>query len=274
MANCLVTRLKGVVENDNLPYLYGIKVEFITGGNFSASGRIKAIQGTFNVVEKGGSTLNNQTEAVGFNCISVKKGVIILVERGGFIASMHDEDIKLEYYSGSNVELKLSDLKGYTEYIGVAGILTGDVSIEDLSAKKIKVYIREDSNQKPSGQINIEGNTSATYIDIEPKDENGDVTWNGKTVIGNIEKLIPPIDITFLGCLDGVTGDVKVFAENLFKRGRKSGYLRISNSNTKGVNTDLKWGGKAYLVDNIWYALAIKFTNEGVELIKQSEIPA
>lgn len=254
MGNCLVTKLKGSVDNDNLTVLGSLKfsVDIRDGGHIANFVRSKdnSVEYTVEIISPGVTITS--VEGPGAKQIDSKKGIVryyndkLYLSGAGssvnvMISSKYDIDTIQSLSKSNGIEIKLSELK-YCKNLTTLDLnsywnATGD--IEELS--------------------------------LCSKLEQANIAWNEGT-FGNIEKAFGTLtNLSLIGIANTVSvidGDLKQFVQAQINAGRTScngitfnsmQYVKALTMNgtninyITGINTNytLSWSGNKILFKSV-----------------------
>lgn len=232
MGNCLVTKLKGTVENDDLSYLGYVKVKVLEDGQVYDSGTIKALLGTFDIA----NGESNKTEAVGVTILA-KEGTELLIDKYSKVFTAR-KTIGSGVYEYSLLDLDLSELC-YKN--GIVCKVKDAIGITHEDFKNATEYIEIQVANNAS--IRLDGPVNSKTLNIVTLDNEGLATYTPNAITGNIENIVSS-QITSINLINDIKGDLKVWIDKCIAAGHQDGSIHIVNATTTFINRNLTWDGK------------------------------
>lgn len=257
MGKCLVTKLSGSAENDNLKYLDSVVIQFkpvdvqtaknssivIQSVSEDATVKVECLKG--NLTSPDFSTNSGISTDVSNLRIYVSNGAIIKLSKKQDIAKISFDD---GVGDDNNKIIDFSDLKYCKglEYLSISGDISGSV---ELANNNSLLYF---------GMTNT--NIHATTEDIS-KALNPATTklvlTKATSVKGDISLFGDKIGLTYMQLTyTDISGSVESLLENMWRKGKKSGELSIITGH------NLAFDGNTH--GDYGYAINIKFSNDSI----------
>jgi hypothetical protein len=251
--NCLVTRLKGVVNNDELPYFNSLKINYSSG--YAANNRVIALytdRGSYRIISEhpvdvydskillAEGVMDFTTPKIVNDALHIKfpdnNGICnviskhtintigynwkhpILGTRSGY-TSFQIEASQLDY-SETFREFRCFGRNLRGDYRPMHAETLTYVMINNLSGDRYYDFTTDISC--------FANSTDATTIDLK----------GGENITGNLEtlsRLTKLTNLTLWG--SGVAGDIKILCENLVENGKTSGEITFDCQTTGGNRT-------------------------------------
>lgn len=284
MENCLVTKLKGVVDNDNLD-VYGFFKVKIQGNNTAM--QYRCLAGAQMRADKPITVYKPDNTLVASNVMAVVFPETNFYKIDGIgnleVNFMYDKykSINFTTYDMSNgnaknVILDINDLKYIlpesSAHLAInAGAdnstINGSVSLSDFEYKDdLRAFnVRNKYSNTDNLQIDINNFSSSSLLTLN-------IPYN--SAICNIATFNAPnlIQLNIVGCV-GFTGDLHVMAENMRLAGRTSGECTINIIDNQGhwaggSENGITWGGvPLHQVEGSGYNPKIVFGADSVSLV-------
>lgn len=221
MEKCLVTTLKAVVNNNNLPFYGGFvfSIDSANSGDFNRLNRdnknlsIKILEGDGSFYSSANENLGREIGNINFRYQSPTGDTAKIL-----VKSKYDINILGSDFSSLKIYVKLEDLKFMNMIKLKYAIVTGDISnlanSSSLEECRIDVINSEGDIIVFKDKVNIKSLIFAGY----------DTATN---ITGDITTLSSLVNATIINFahLPNITGKYETLIENMYKNGRRSGTM-------------------------------------------------
>ena len=280
--NCLITKFKGTVNNTNVPYYGSIRVKFgapdkTTAISFrftQASGKIIAIEGSFNIVSSDGTVIESGLTSKSITAPGELYFMPAVANTKVAFIGKYDSIDSIGYSSmpapGTIVGyeppvIEANDIN-YSTIVSIWNgnrfSFEGNIDLATLQTSMTHIDIEGKGfntlKVKASGSYMLPSNLN--YFRIEPVDNAAD-QWNFAEL--DIMKFANCVNLTqLLATLsDEVTGNLNSLLDALHSNGKTSGTLHVAFGSTKVTYNGEEWNS-AKVAEKGW-SMDVTFTANG-----------